>query len=121
MVRLDELEPGKAVTNEVGLVSVSDERGLVINGVVATEDRVVWTVVSVPRASGLGGAMREQGNAVVGRLEELAKRTEQGHVCRSRRENVSLQTPSRQHQEDRTQEALAQVGAVPSLSGTGGS
>lgn len=107
MVRLDELEPGKAVANKVGLVLFGDERGLVIDGVVAAEDRVVWSAVSVPRASGLGGATREQGNAAVGRLEELTKRTKQGHVRRSRRENISLQTRSHQHQHqrDRMQES----------------
>ncbi len=41
MVRLDKLEPGETVTNKVGLVLVQDERGLVVNGIVAAEDRVV--------------------------------------------------------------------------------
>lgn len=41
MVRLDKLEPGEAVPNKVGFVLVEDERGLVVDGIVATEDRVV--------------------------------------------------------------------------------
>ena len=41
MVRLDKLEPGETVANKVGLVLVQDERGLVVNGIVAAEDRVV--------------------------------------------------------------------------------
>ena len=41
MVRLDKLEPGEAVPNKVGLVLVENERGLVVDGIVATEDRVV--------------------------------------------------------------------------------
>jgi hypothetical protein len=41
MVRFDELEPGKAVADEVGFVLVGNERGLVVDGIVAAEDRVV--------------------------------------------------------------------------------
>jgi hypothetical protein len=42
MVRLDELEPGKAVANKVCLVSVGNERSLAVDRVEAAENRVVW-------------------------------------------------------------------------------
>jgi hypothetical protein len=38
MVGFDELVPGEAVADKGGLVLVEDDRGLVIDGVVATED-----------------------------------------------------------------------------------
>lgn len=47
MVRLDKLEPGETVANEIGLVLVGNERGLVVDGVVTAEDRVVWCYMSV--------------------------------------------------------------------------
>jgi hypothetical protein len=41
MVRFDELEPGEAVPDEISLVLVLNDGGLVVDGVVAAEDRVV--------------------------------------------------------------------------------
>jgi hypothetical protein len=41
MVRLDELEPGEAVPDEVGLVLVENNRRLAVDGVVTTENRVI--------------------------------------------------------------------------------
>ena len=78
MVRLDKLVPGEGVADKVGLVLVEDERGLEIDGVVAAEDRVVWTAVSIPVANMSIGD---------GALEE---RTQQGHMRRARGEDVCL-------------------------------
>lgn len=41
MVRLDELEPGQGVTDEVGLIGILNVGRLEVDGVVATEDGVV--------------------------------------------------------------------------------
>jgi len=41
VVRLDELVPGQAVADEVGLVLVGNDRGLLVDGVVAAEDGIV--------------------------------------------------------------------------------
>jgi hypothetical protein len=41
MVRLNELEPGEAVADEVSLVLIENNRRLVVNGVVTTENRVI--------------------------------------------------------------------------------
>ena len=47
MVRLDKLEPGEAVANKISLVLVGNERGLVVDRIVAAKDRVVWNAMSV--------------------------------------------------------------------------
>ena len=41
VVRFDELEPGETVSDKVGFVLVLDNRGLVVNGVVTAQNRVV--------------------------------------------------------------------------------
>ena len=38
VVRLDELVPGQAVANKVGLVLVGNDRSLLVDGVIAAED-----------------------------------------------------------------------------------
>jgi hypothetical protein len=41
MVRLDELEPGEAVADKVGLVLIKNNRRLAVDGVITTENRVI--------------------------------------------------------------------------------
>lgn len=73
VVRLDKLDPGKAVTGKVGPVSFGHDPSLVVDGVVAAEDRVVWVVISAIHSvrSGICRAHTQQGHVGCARGEEV--------------------------------------------------